>query len=286
MSVSRHFFVRLPRAAMLLATLAALSLSSVPSVQGDVFTVGFTKNGNLNVPSLFNGDAPATVTTAVPGVSFSLAPTSPGGGNNAWQSDLAAATVSAPATLNITGLSIGSVQTVYALINSVWGFAGQTATVTFNATGGVSQSFTLTAGKEFRDFNNDGFTNTVAPSVAGVANTQVFGTGPGGAPNGLPLHRLDMITFTLSSAFVGQNLTSITLTDNGSGITPTPPGGVPGNASRVFLAGLVVSNAVPEPGPIALAAVAGLAGLVGYGRRYRGVVRGWLGRDAKVAVEG
>jgi len=106
------------------------------------------------------------------------------------------------------------------------------------------------------------------------------GTAAGGAPNGQADHRLDLITLTLGPQFLGQTLTSLVIKDNGSG---TIIGGVksPGT-SRIFLAGLVVSGAVPEPGPIALAAVAGLAGIVGYGRRYRGMVAGWFNREPKV----
>ena len=86
--------------------------------------------------------------------------------------------------------------------------------------------------------------------------------------------------YALVNSIAGTLGQTDTFTFNGTG---TIIGGVkqPGT-SRIFLAGLVVSGAVPEPGPIALAAVAGLAGLVGYGRRYRGMVAGWFNREPKV----
>ena len=100
-------------------------------------------------------------------------------------------------------------------------------------------------------------------------NTQlVYGTPPGGVPNGQPLHLLDMITFRLSSVFLTQTLKSITVTDMGSG-SIIPGVTTPGLTSRVFLAGLVVQNAVPEPGPLTLAAVSTLVVRLFEARRRR-----------------
>jgi len=290
MRMTPRFVIRLPRATFLMATLAVLSLLAVtPAAKAQPFTqinIGAALNFDENVAFEYNGDfrtgsvvnqtsPPPNTVTGPPGLTFAI-PTS---GNNAYNSAVGAPAVG-PVTSPAINIGVSSVTTVYALVDATGGTPGQTDTFTFNGTGGATQTFTLIAGRDFRDFNNDGNANTTGGQPAGQATGQFYGTSPGGAPNGQSDHRLDLITFTLGSQFLGQTLTNLQIVDNGTG---TIIGGVkqPGT-SRIFLAGLVVSGAVPEPGPIALAAVAGLAGLVGYGRRYRGMVAGWFNREPKV----
>ena len=290
MRMTPRFVIRLPRATFLMATLAVLSLLAVtPAAKAQPFTqinIGAALNFDENVAFEYNGDfrtgnvvndsvnGAMPVVAGPPGLTFAI-PTS---GNNAYNSAVGAPV--GPVVSPLIPIGVGSVTTVYALVDATGGRAGTSATFTFNGTGGATQTFTLIAGRDFRDFNNDGNANTTGGQPAGQATGQFYGTSPGGAANGQSLHRLDLITFTLGSQFLGQTLNNLVIVDNGSGNIVN---GVksPGT-SRIFLAGLVVSGAVPEPGPIALAAVAGLAGLVGYGRRYRGMVAGWFNREPKV----
>jgi len=284
-----RFSVRLPRATFLMATLALLFLAAAPAAKAQPFTqislagalnfdenVAFEYNGDFRTGSVVNQTSPPpNMVTGPPGLTFAV----PTAGNNAYNA-LVGAPIAGPVTSPTIAIGVGSVTTVYALIDWTGGIAGSSATFTFNGTGGATQTFTLIAGRDGRDFNNDGNTNTTGGQPAGQSTGQFYGTSPGGAANGQSLHRLDMITLTLGSQFLGQTLNNLVVVDNGTG---NIVGGVksPG-ASRIFLAGLVVSGAVPEPGPIALAAVAGLAGLVVYGRRYRGMVAGWFNREPKV----
>jgi hypothetical protein len=290
MRMTPRFVIRLPRATFLMATLAVLSLLAVtPAAKAQPFTqisLAGILNADANNPAEYNGDfrtgsvvnqsaPPPNVVAGPPGLTFAI----PTVGNNVYFTAVGAPAVG-PVTSPTIGIGVGSVTTVFALVNALGGFAGTSATFTFNGTGGATQTFTLLAGRDFRDFNNDGGTNTTGGQPVGQATAQFYGTAPGGVANGQSDHRLDLITFTLGPQFLGQTLNNLVIVDNGVG---TIIGGVkqPGT-SRIFLAGLVVSGAVPEPGPIALAAVAGLAGLVGYGRRYRGMVAGWFNREPKV----
>jgi len=290
MKMSRRFSIRLPRATFLMASLALLFLAAAPAAKAQPFTqislagvLNLDANagtgeygGDFRTGSVTNQTAPPPNTvTGPPGLTFAI-PTS---GNNVYNT-----AVGAPAVGNVTSplipIGVAGVTTVYALVNGILGTTP--ATFTFNATGGVSQTFTLLPGRDYRDFNNDGGTNTTTGQLPanGMLTGQFYGTAPGGAANGQSLHRLDLITFTLAPAFLTQTLQNLQIVDMGQGNIVN---GVklPGT-SRIFLAGLVVTGAVPEPGPIALAAVAGLAGLVGYGRRYRGMVAGWFNREPKV----
>jgi len=290
MRMAPRFSVRLPRATFLMATLALLSLLAVtPAAKAQPFTqinLGAVLNFDANNPDYYNGDfrtgsvvnqssPPPNMVAGPPGLTFSI-PTS---GPNIYSTAIGAPVVGSVTSPTI-GIGVLGVTTVYALVNSIAGTLGQTDTFTFNGTGGATQTFTLVAGQNFRDFNNDGFTNTTIPATAApVVTRQFYGTSAGGVANGQSLHRLDLITFTLGPQFMGQTLNSLVIVDNGGGSLTT--GGVKnGMSGRIFLAGLVVSGAVPEPGPMALATVAGLAGLVGYGRRYRGVVRSWFARQS------
>jgi MYXO-CTERM domain-containing protein len=209
-------------------------------------------------------------------------------GFNTYYTAIAAPSLSAPVSSGPIPVNLLAASTAFLLMNSVWGVPGAQAKVTFSYNTGPPDLFTLTAGTHFRDFNNDGYSNTTTSP-----NTQLaYGTSPGGAPNGQPLHRLDLLTFHLSplpvvnsgfSVLDQRILTNIVIEDDGTGQivngVKTP------GTSRIFVAGIIVETAaaaIPEPGPIALAAVAGLAGLAGYRRRCREVVNGWMSRNAKV----
>jgi hypothetical protein len=294
MRIAARFSIRSPRATFLMASLAVLSLFvATRATKADLVQINLAGvlNNNMNSPGEYNGDfrtgnvvndsvnGAMPVVAGPPGLVFAI----PTVGNNAYNT-----AVGAPVTGNVTSpninIGVGGVTTVFALVNSVWGSPGSTATFTFTGSGGTTQTFTLTAGTDFRDFNNDGFSNTTnnLGGANGMVTKQFYGTSAGGAANGQALHRLDLIQFTLNPAFLGQTLTKLVIVDMGAGSIDPNTGVKTGQGSRVFLAGMVVQTSViPEPGPIALAADAGLAGLVGYRRRFQSVVDGWLKRAPK-----
>ena len=266
-----------------------LSLFASSTAKADFIQVSMTGllNENANNTSRYNGDfrtGPVLVTSPAGPLTFMIPTT----GNNEWNTAIAAPSLSAPVSSGPIQVAVAGVVNAFLLMNSVWGALDAKAKVTFNYNTGPPDLFTLAAGTNFRDFNNDGYSNTTTSP-----NTQLaYGTSPGGAPNGQPLHRLDLLTFHLSplpvvnsgfSVLDQRILQNIVIEDDGGGQILN---GVknPGNpASRIFVAGIIVQTAaaaVPEPGPIALAAVAGLAGLAGYRRRCREVVNGWMSRNA------
>ena len=89
------------------------------------------------------------------------------------------------------------------LINSTYGQAGDTVgTVEVKGTDGADATFNLVEGTNIRDFNNDGFNNSIAPGTPSAS----FGNGQ---------VRLDMQTFTLPAAFATARITDIILTSSG-----------------------------------------------------------------------
>ncbi|MBL0869651.1 MAG: hypothetical protein IBJ18_03640 [Phycisphaerales bacterium] len=136
----------------------------------------------------------------------------------------------------VVPVNISNVQSVFTIINSYWGNANPEGliTVTFNATGGVSQTFTLVGGVDLRDYNqNPSYTNT----INNTSTRNVWSNTAG--------QRLDMQRFDLGPAFAGQTLQNITFNDFGAT-----------NFQRMFLTGVTVL--VPTPGTLGMLALGGL----------------------------
>ena len=154
-------------------------------------------NGNLLTYS--NGtDFPSAPTTLnVGGFDFALIPdrtSSPSLG--VLQTNGSGTSFDIP--VNISGGKVLST-----LINSTYGQAGDTVgTVEVKGTDGADATFNLVEGTNIRDFNNDGFNNSIAPGTPSAS----FGNGQ---------VRLDMQTFTLPAAFATARITDIILTSSG-----------------------------------------------------------------------
>jgi RHS repeat-associated protein len=115
--------------------------------------------------------------------------------------------------------------TVYTLINSVWGEYGDTVgSVEFKASGGLDYSVNLVEGQDIRDFNNDGYNNTIGQGALG-------GTYLGSVYYGGGQSRLDEQGFVLPTAFQSATLTDIILHATGN-----DPDGIP------FLAAATVAT--------------------------------------------
>lgn len=167
-----------------------------------------------------------------------IVPVNMGGGasgSGLWSWSAAAAASSGTATL-VVPVNIANVQSVFTMINSYWGNANPNGllTVTFNATGGVSQSFILVGGVDLRDYNqNPSFTNT----INNTSTRNVW--------SNTTDQRLDMQRFDLSPAFAGQTLLNITFNDTGAT-----------NVQRMFLTGVTVL--IPAPSALGMLALGGL----------------------------
>jgi hypothetical protein len=160
--------------------LAVLSFVGGSTAEADIIQINILGilNVDLNRPQFYNGNLRTGSVAAPGGLTFNI----PTVGNNAWSSAIGAPILD-PVSSGPISVNIGGVTTVYALINSFGGLVGSMATVLFHGSSS-DVTTTITAGTDFRDFNNDGFANiTTSP------NTQlVYGTPPGGVPNGQPLH--------------------------------------------------------------------------------------------------
>jgi hypothetical protein len=145
--------------------------------------------------------------------------------------------------------NVYGVTDAYSLINTFWGRTGSDATVTFNATGALSQTFTLSGNVDVRDYYENVYTNT----INGTTTQQVFSDGP---------RRLDRQAYALGAGFATQTLTSVVFSDTGANGT-----------SRITLTGLTLETAgaaVPEPATWAM--MIGGMGLAGGALRRRKAV--------------
>jgi hypothetical protein len=132
-------------------------------------------------------------------------------------------------TLNIP-LHVYGVSEVHTLINTVWGYSGQTHTwLTFTGSGGASYTIGLVNGSDIRDYYNGSYAN----SINGTTTVNVWSIGP---------YRLDKQKITLPGAFAGQYLTNILIEDDGGT-----------NYHRTLLSGVTVgNNPVPLTGILPL----------------------------------
>lgn len=127
---------------------------------------------------------------------------------------------------------------VYSLINTYWGAAGPDsfASITFDATGGLSWTKDLVGNEDIRDYNQAVWTN----SINGTTTREWFNNGIG--------QRLDMQQYDLPAAFASETLVSITIRDIGEAFF-----------QRSFVTGLTVE--IPSPGAGAMLVLAGTLGL-------------------------
>lgn len=127
-------------------------------------------------------------------------------------------------TLNV---SVANPTDIYTLMNAFNPAIGQQlATITFLGTGGTRLTFALIGGQDIRDVHIAGFADTLNNGVAGVDAVNAFTcTVPttcedlsGAAPPGI--YFIDEQHFSLGTAFIGQTLTQIVLTDTYNGSIP------------------------------------------------------------------
>ena len=119
--------------------------------------------------------APTTLT--VGGVDFALIP------DGTTSSSLGILQTAGSGTSFDIPVNISGGTVLNTLINSTYGVAGDTVgTVEVKGTGGADADFNLVEGTNIRDYNNDGYNNTIAPGTPSAS----FGSGQ---------IRLDMQTF-------------------------------------------------------------------------------------------
>jgi hypothetical protein len=150
------------------------------------------------------------------GIPFTI----PDGPNNYWEGAAAADFGSGVVALTIP-VGVPGVTSVFTLINSFWGQPGPKAYlyVTFTGSDGATATQPLVGGVNVRDYNNDGYQNT----INNTSTTQVWTNGEG--------QRLDRQEYVLPAEFASQVLTGVTITDAGGE-----------NFSRAVFAGLTVST--------------------------------------------
>ncbi|MGA2590436.1 MAG: hypothetical protein ABSH32_11005 [Bryobacteraceae bacterium] len=144
----------------------------------------------------------------------------PAGPNNYWNGGVAANCESGTVRVTIP-VGVSGVTSAFTLLNSMWGQPGPQAYlfVTFRGSDGATVTAPLVGGVNVRDFNNDGFQNT----INNTTTTQVWANGLG--------QRLDRQEYILPAAFASQVLTSVTITDTGNE-----------SFSRAILSALTVST--------------------------------------------
>lgn len=155
-------------------------------------------------PDSFSGGISyhATGTITLGGVPFSI----PDAGLNGWNSQKAAGPNPRSITIPVNLSGITEIDT---LITTYYGQPGPAlATIEFFGTNGACYEKDLIGGVDVRDYNNDGFTNTInGTTTTQVLTWQDFGNG----------QRLDKQQYRLPSSFNNQTLTSIRLSDVGGG---------------------------------------------------------------------
>jgi len=130
-------------------------------------------------------------------------------------------------------LGITGIDRVFMLMNTEAGQPGPTSYihVQFEGSGGATAGYNLIGNVDVRDYNQDGYTN----SINNTTTINVFSNGNG--------QRIDRVLFDLPPAFLSQSLTTMVITDTGS--TFVEP------RQRGILFGVTLDQ-VPEPGVMGL----------------------------------
>lgn len=173
--------------------------------------------------NILNGSTFPTGSQNFGGIPFAI----PTGPNNYWGAAAAADFGSGVVNLTIP-VGVEGVTSVFTLLNTMWSQPGPNAYVyvTFTGSAGATARQSLVGGVNVRDYNNDGYQNT----INNTSTVQVWTNGEG--------QRLDRQEYILPAAFASQTLTSVTITDAGAD-----------EYSRAVLSGLTVSTCpayVPE----------------------------------------
>ncbi len=151
-------------------------------------------------------------------------------------------------------VNIANPDTVYTLINSVYGVYGATVgSVEFKATGGLDYSVDLVEGQDIRDHNNDGANNVIGTGdlKSVYLNSYYFDNNQ---------IRFDEQGFVLPASFRAATLTDIIL--NGSGNVP--------DGEPFLVAATVGTASVPEPSGLVIAIVGvGMVSAWGWGHLRR-----------------
>jgi hypothetical protein len=175
------------------------------------YVTDFTKTNNIQ--SALISQFPTGVFTADNSLQTPFDIASDGSGNNFYDGF----THDSALTINV---AIPDATNVYTLINAYAPYSGdQIATVEFIGSAGATETFTLVAGTQIRDF----FQGTYADSINGTTTENAFtvydtvgGAGSGDSSTGsYGTYNIDEQNFTLNPAFASQTLTEIVITDLG-----------------------------------------------------------------------
>ncbi len=215
--------------------------------RAEYHTIDLSPVANGNLQNIDSGFPSSSATLG--GVPFTFQTST--AGNNIWHADYA--TGRNPLTVDIS-VGVYGVDRVMTLLNTFWGQAGTSyASIEFFGSDGADYTVDLLGNVDIRDYNNDGWTN----SINGTSTVNVVSVNGG-------QHRLDMQTFVLPTAFRTQTLTTIRLSDNGGY-----------DFQRIFIAGVTVQT-VPEPSTLALCGLSILTLSAGCSLRCR---RGGMARE-------
>lgn len=232
------------------ALIVAIGLAAHESRGGTVDLQPFV-NANLRDTTFYfmgSNFPPGGTTLTNAGVSFTLA-NGPGGAAGTGTAQTYYVNGSTPASVDIS-VNIANPVIVDTLINSTTGTFGDTVgSVEFKATGGLDYSVDLVEGQNIRDYNNDGFNNTIGLGTLGAMYVHTFSYGNGQS-------RFDEQQFILPASFNTATLTDIILHGPSANATAN---GLP------FLAAATVAT-VPEPSSLLLMSLA--AGMIA-GWRWR-----------------
>jgi hypothetical protein len=223
----------------LTASIIIAVLAATCSVEAQFTEVDIASQANANIQtySFGNNYQLGGTTLTVAGVPFGLSelnsdPLSTGVVQADGPYDY---TFSVPAGTQATAL--------YSLVNTAFGsFGVDEGSLVVNGTHGETATLDLIEGDNVRDHNNDGFVNSLSDST--VVPTYFEGGAP--TTDGDIQTRLDRQVLVLPASFNGDTIASITFEGDANG----------GNG-EAFLAGLTLSDAVPD-GSLPLPLTAGV----------------------------
>lgn len=215
------------RTRVAMVTIAASLLSGMGYARADTITnIDLTSfyNGNwsgaINGPAIALGAESGTGNTSS-GLSFS----DPSGSYVQMFWNNSGGSGGSPTSISITlspSIALTSSSELNGLFNNFFGNnpANPEGTVTLTNSMGASATFSLINGQTIRDYNNDGFENSITGADADTATDGDVTAQPwwttqdaGSTGNGEPTSRLDAQSFVLPSSWAGTDLTSIVITD-------------------------------------------------------------------------